>query len=81
MSAPITVEVSPWRLVWKGGRLADVEHIEYPGRALDCVQVGAYDWQRGELERRPDRGALLLVLGEWVRDHGDEYARELRYLV
>lgn len=76
----LVVEVSPWRLRWSGGRLGDVEHIEYPGRAIDAVQAGAFDWQRGELEREPDEGALRLCLAEWVAEHGGEYGRELPYL-
>jgi hypothetical protein len=80
MSKPITVEVSPWRAVWGGGRLADVEHIEYPGRAVACFQVGEYDWKVGKLTRAPDAGALRLRLAEWVAEDGDTYLRELPYL-
>jgi hypothetical protein len=76
----LVAEVSPWRAIWRGGRLADVQHIEYPGRALACFQVGAWDHQRDRLEREPDIGALTLRLAEWVADDGDTYLRELPYL-
>jgi hypothetical protein len=71
-----TVEITPWRLRWNGGRLADITHAEYgDDRSLSCVQVGAYDWQRGKLVREPDEGALLLRLAEWIAsDERDEVA-------
>lgn len=77
----ITVEVTPWTLTWKGGRLGDVQHLEYPGQAVDSIQVGAWDHAYDRLVRTPDAGALQLVLGEWIADHGQEYMDNVvRYL-
>src|SRR5262245_35949127 len=39
----LEVEVSPWRARWRGGRLADVFHIEYPGTAVACFTAGDWD--------------------------------------
>lgn len=80
-SETITIEITPWRLHWRGGRLADVTHCEYgDDRAIDSVQVGAYDWPRGRLVREPDEGALVLVLREWIDGHAGEYIDNvLRY--
>jgi hypothetical protein len=75
--SPITVEVSPWTLTWKGGRLGDIGHVEYPGKAIHCIQVGHWDHQLDRLSREPDAGALQLVLGEWISEHGAEYARNV----
>lgn len=77
----LTVEVGVWRLTWRGGRLGDVSHLEYPNHALAAVQVGAWDPERDTLEAEPDAGALRKRLAEWIADDGAAYLRELPYLV
>jgi hypothetical protein len=76
----ITVSIAPWKLVYSGGRLADVFHAE-SDTALDCVQVGAFDWQKGELLSQPTRASLKRTLSEWIAESGEDYARELPYLI
>lgn len=68
----VTVEVTPWRLTWRGGRLGDIEHIEYPGRVVECIGVGSWDWATNTQRRPLDAGALQLELGEWASEHGQE---------
>jgi hypothetical protein len=76
----ITVSINQWSLTWSGGRLADVRHAE-SDTALDCVQVGAYDWQHGQLVDQVSEDTLLSTLSEWIAESGDDFARELPYLI
>lgn len=80
----IVVRQGPWRAVWEGGRLADVFHASKPD-ALDCVQVGEYDFSlnhdaleasRAGIGRQDVRAALR----EWVTESGADFERELPYL-
>lgn len=64
----------PWRAVWNGGRLADIHHDEGNG-ALDCMQVGNYDWQRGQLSQPPTPESLRQRLQQWAEESGDDYTR------
>jgi hypothetical protein len=75
MTESITVEAFPWRATWRGGRLMDIMHAESGDSAVECVQVGAYDWQRGRLLREPSAADLLDRLREWAAESGEDYAR------
>ena len=75
----MTVEIFPWRAEWSGGRLADVFHAESDS-ALDCMQVGAYDWQAGRLVETVTVESLRARLAEWIEESGADYSRELPYL-
>lgn len=77
----ITVEITPWRLHWKGGRLADITHVEHgDDHAIACIQVGDWDDRHDRFVREPDEGSLRLSLGEWIAEDGPAYLRELPYL-
>jgi hypothetical protein len=80
MSTPsrIRVKRGEWTAVWSGGRLADVFHESKPG-ALDCFEVGAFDWQSGELSP-VTRASLRARFDEWIADSGEDFTRELPYL-
>lgn len=80
----ITVTNGPWRAEWYGGRLADVYH-EHKSHALDCVEVGPYDFAltRDELENLREnlgRDDIQDSLDSWVEESGKDYERELPYL-
>lgn len=67
-----------WRFEWEeGSRLADVFHPS-KSYALDCVQVGGYDWRRGIALGTVDD--LRAAAREWVKDYAEDYSRELAYL-
>jgi hypothetical protein len=81
----IEVREGVWRAVWSGGRLADIYHAE-SDTPLDCKQVGEYSfaWNRDELERRrADLGEndVRAALIEWIDESGEDYSRELPYLI
>ena len=71
------VHAYPWRAEWRGGRLADVYHAQAEDAAVDCVQVGAYDWQRGRLVAEPTPASLEARLREWVAEQGETIEREV----
>lgn len=68
---PIQVEIDGVRLVWCGGRLADVvmptRYIPAP-HAVDCVQVSEWDLERDCLLREPTPPSLRGRLLVWMRD-------------
>lgn len=75
-----THAIGPWRFCWvEGARLADVFHLEASG-AIDCFEVGFYDWEAPIGRSRATVADFRRSAAEWVRDHGDEFARELPYL-
>jgi hypothetical protein len=78
-NSPITVEQFPWSAQWSGGRLMDIRHAEGTS-ALDCVQVGDYDWQKGQLAEEITEAKLRERLAEWVEEQGGTFERELPYL-
>lgn len=68
---PLEVEVEGVRLVWCGGRVADVvmpTRGDPVPHAVECLQVGEYDWERGELVAAPTPLALRCRLRDWIRD-------------
>ena len=73
-----TISIGPWRFEWTPGcRLADVHH-EAKDHALDCIQVGEYDWQAGKaLGTRED---FEEACREWLDEYGEDYTNELQYL-
>lgn len=73
-----TVTRGPWVFKWEAGsRLADVYHVSKPD-ALDCVQVGDYNWERGFSTGTV--ADLRHAASEWVKESGPDYTRELPYL-
>ena len=57
-------ESGPWRFVWSGGRLADVDHLEY-GQVIDCCQVPGWSWEQdGAHPLWPHPDDRLGVLGQ-----------------
>jgi type II secretory pathway component PulJ len=70
----LTVEVFPWRATWRGGRLMDIMHAESGDSAIACVQVGAYDWVNGRLEREPSAADLRDRLQRFADEDGPTYA-------
>lgn len=77
----ITVRNGSWKAVWEGGRLADIFHGS-SAQALDCVEVGEYDFalNRDALEEsRADLGRddVQAALDEWVSESGDDYAENM----
>lgn len=76
---PLVVTRGPWKFVWSGGRLADVFHLEVD-HAIDCVQVGHYDWKTGTSTAEFNQVALGMAADEWVQECSDDYRRELPYL-
>jgi hypothetical protein len=80
MADQITYRTGPWRFVWHGGRLADVYHAE-SDTALDCTQVGEYDWQTDKVLVPFTRTSLKEAADEWVRESSADYLHELPYLM
>jgi hypothetical protein len=73
----ITVDVAPWRAVWRGGRLADVFHVEF-STPVSCFEVGGWSWETssaGGTRLDVERG-----LSEWIAECGADHLRELPYL-
>lgn len=79
MSGPIIMEIGVWRFVWGGGRLADVYHLE-SYTALDCIQVGNYDFSTDKHTHAGTR-SLEAAAKRWVKDDSDVFLRELPYLL
>lgn len=75
----ITVHNGPWHATWNGGRLADVYHAE-SDTALDCFQVGEYDWQKGKLVGEISEDDLRQHLAEWIEEQGETFSQEPPYL-
>lgn len=76
----LTTTRGPWRFVWHGGRLCDVFHAESEA-AIDCVQVGDYDFREGKLLVPFEQATLETVADKWVRESGNDFRRELPYLL
>ena len=60
----LTITRGPWTFVWHGGRLMDVYHAD-SDTALDCKQVGAYDWETGKLLVPFTVATLEAAADEW----------------
>ena len=72
-----TITRGPWRFKWEGGRLADVYYSGKPD-SLDCIQVGDYDWEKGEAQGTI--ADLKTAADEWIKESSADYLAELRYL-
>ena len=66
----LTITRGPWTFVWHGGRLMDVYHAD-SDTALDCKQVGAYDWETGTLLVPFEQTTLELAADDWLTDKCD----------
>lgn len=68
---PIVVRRDGVELRWEGGRLADVwMPTKYDPRphAVECLDTGCYDFDRGEMTRAPTRAELAEMLARFMRD-------------
>lgn len=71
----IEVDVEGVRLVWSGGRLADVvmpTRRDRAPHAVEALQVVDYDWERGEPKAPPAPEAMRDLLIAWIRE---DYSR------
>ena len=66
----LTTRRGPWTFVWHGSRLMDVYHAT-SSEALDCHQVGAYDFKTGTLLVPFDRSTLKAAADKWLADGCD----------
>jgi hypothetical protein len=74
----VVYDEGPWRIEWRGGRLAEVYHLESDA-ALDAFEVGDFDWSAGPFsngQRAPHTlETLEPAAREWLREHADETTR------
>lgn len=68
---PIVVKQDGVELRWSGGRLADVwmpTKNDRSPHAVECLDTGLYDFDRGEMTRAPTRAELADRLRAFMRD-------------
>jgi hypothetical protein len=76
----IRTKIGQWICLWEGGRLADVSHVSNPSSAVDCFQVGDYDFVHGRLTETITRDKLRLRFKEWIAEDGEcFYENVVRY--
>jgi hypothetical protein len=71
--AEITVREGPWRFEWHGGRLMDVYHQSKPTKALECVQVGPFDFSTYTHLAPVTEESIRARAQEWIADYADDF--------
>lgn len=87
-------QVGQWMACWRGGRLMDVSHVEFPDHVSDSIEVLPHDmpnrpdfWQesRGPFGGAPGWDDAVTPelqrqsLEEWIREYGDDHRGQLQY--
>lgn len=75
----IVVDVAPWRMTYRGGRLADVHHVEF-STPVATVEVGDFDWSASAQRRELTRDDVERELVEWIATDSADVLRELPYM-